>query len=388
MNWYYAKDGQQAGPVDELEFARLVLGGAINGSTLVWREGMPQWLPYEQVWTEGLPDWRAKPASTGSAELAATSPADAAAPPSMATPSMAKPSMASTTVCSVCNNPFPSDDLVRVEGRLVCAICKPTLLQRLKEGATIAPTDESLQELDPDTLVRLSADRSGSIDAMGCLSNGWRVFKNQVGLLLGGLVVAYLCMMAGGAIPMIGPCIGLVINGPLMAGMWIVFVRAVRGEDTSIGDVFSGFSSHWWPLVLVNLLTGLLSVLPFIPAGAMLLVKVMMNHGAQLQPSDWVLPGILALVALPFAMYLGVAWVFALPLVMDRGYGPWEAMNASRRIINRHLGAVLLLALLSILLFAGGVVLLCVGILFTAPVTLSMWASFYEEVCGTRVRSS
>ena len=58
MKWYYAKDGQQIGPIEPAELANLVSSGLIQGSTLVWKEGMPQWIPYQQAWQEGMPDWR------------------------------------------------------------------------------------------------------------------------------------------------------------------------------------------------------------------------------------------------------------------------------------------------------------------------------------------
>lgn len=43
MNWYYALNGQQLGPKTESELASLFSGGAITNSTLVWREGLPDW---------------------------------------------------------------------------------------------------------------------------------------------------------------------------------------------------------------------------------------------------------------------------------------------------------------------------------------------------------
>lgn len=49
MNWFYAENGQQKGPVPEFEFASLIKGGNIKASTPVWREGMPDWQPLSQV---------------------------------------------------------------------------------------------------------------------------------------------------------------------------------------------------------------------------------------------------------------------------------------------------------------------------------------------------
>ena len=45
MNWYYALNGQQQGPVNEAELQRLLQAGTINLNTLVWREGLADWQP-------------------------------------------------------------------------------------------------------------------------------------------------------------------------------------------------------------------------------------------------------------------------------------------------------------------------------------------------------
>lgn len=48
--WYYAKGGQQHGPVPTEELKALILSGAINpASDLVWNPGMADWLPAAQV---------------------------------------------------------------------------------------------------------------------------------------------------------------------------------------------------------------------------------------------------------------------------------------------------------------------------------------------------
>jgi uncharacterized RDD family membrane protein YckC len=49
MNWYYVDAGQQAGPISEAELTTLANSGKIQPNTLVWRDGMANWLPYSQV---------------------------------------------------------------------------------------------------------------------------------------------------------------------------------------------------------------------------------------------------------------------------------------------------------------------------------------------------
>ncbi|MEO1856858.1 MAG: GYF domain-containing protein [Rubritalea sp.] len=46
--WYYTLNGQQAGPVSQAELAQM-LNGSLPSDTLVWKEGMADWLPAQDV---------------------------------------------------------------------------------------------------------------------------------------------------------------------------------------------------------------------------------------------------------------------------------------------------------------------------------------------------
>jgi len=107
MNWYYALEGQQIGPVTDAELQNLISAGTIKKDTLVWHEGMPAWQAYGWVGSQG-----------------------AAAAPGAAEPSQ-------ETACSQCGRTFPAADLIRHGDLRICADCKPVFLQRLKEGAAL-----------------------------------------------------------------------------------------------------------------------------------------------------------------------------------------------------------------------------------------------------------
>jgi len=48
-NWYYVVDGRQAGPVGEQQLREMLTAGQIPLTALVWREGMPNWVPAGSV---------------------------------------------------------------------------------------------------------------------------------------------------------------------------------------------------------------------------------------------------------------------------------------------------------------------------------------------------
>ncbi|MFT4515318.1 MAG: hypothetical protein ACI89X_004096 [Planctomycetota bacterium] len=43
--WFYARDNERQGPVSEETIRHLLAAEAIDGDSLVWRDGMPDWMP-------------------------------------------------------------------------------------------------------------------------------------------------------------------------------------------------------------------------------------------------------------------------------------------------------------------------------------------------------
>jgi uncharacterized RDD family membrane protein YckC len=121
MNWYYVKQGQQTGPVDDEQLDQLKASGAIQGDTLIWREGMANWLPYQEV------------------KAGATAPAAAAAAPGLRLSGAATAPTTETpdAVCAECGNMFPKQNMIRYRNNWVCANCKPVFMQKLAEGAQL-----------------------------------------------------------------------------------------------------------------------------------------------------------------------------------------------------------------------------------------------------------
>lgn len=48
-DWFYGKDNTQHGPVSDLEVRNLISTGLITQDTIIWREGMTDWLPMKSV---------------------------------------------------------------------------------------------------------------------------------------------------------------------------------------------------------------------------------------------------------------------------------------------------------------------------------------------------
>jgi uncharacterized RDD family membrane protein YckC len=100
MEWYYVQDGKRNGPIGDDELQSLVSTGVIDREDLVWRKGMSGWQKYGEI-DEQEAD----------------------------RPQYFK--------CAECDRLFPADEMVQYMGQRVCAACKPTFFQRVKEGARL-----------------------------------------------------------------------------------------------------------------------------------------------------------------------------------------------------------------------------------------------------------
>lgn len=361
MQWYYVDHGQQAGPVEETELPTLVSAGKVKPETLVWHEGMANWEPFSAAAPPGL---RA----------------------TLAPPPAAPPITGNEAVCAQCGGLFQKDDMIAHGGLYVCAGCKPVFLQRLSEG--VAPKSPPRPgTLSEDALL----GRDYEVDVGGCLSRGWELFKANAGGMIGASVLVYLAFLVANAIPYLSLLLGIFLNGPLMGGLWIYFIKTAREQKPEIGDAFSGFGPRYWQLVLVQLIPMLLAIaamfclgilmamtIPFLAAGAR-----SGGAGSTAAPTAMlIILGFGLLVFFVVMIYFNLCWMFALPLAADKGLKFWPALELSRRMVNKHWWKTLWLMFVGgVLVFAGMLVCL-VGALVTGPTVMAMWSAHYERVFG------
>lgn len=137
---------------------------------------------------------------------------------------------------------------------------------------------------------------------------------------------------------------------PLLAGLNMIGIRRAADQPATINELFAYFG-----LFVPLLITGLaITVLTYL--GLFLLV----------------LPGI----------YLGVSYALAIPLVVERGLSPWQAMEASRKAIGQHWFKVfgLFLALGLIMLLSA--IPLLIGLVWTLPLAFIAIGVLYRTIFG------
>ena len=199
----------------------------------------------------------------------------------------------------------------------------------------------------PDTIAAEYLRRGTVIDIGSALSRGWALVRDNMAVLIGASVLGWLISIGLAFVPVLGWAVGIV----LMGGLDYMFLRRIRGEEVQIGDVFAGFNIAMVQLVLAGLVKWLLTSF-----GLMLCI----------------LPGI----------YLAVAYVFALPLVIDKKMDFWPAMEVSRQVVHRHWWSMFALVIVLALVAAAGCLACIVGLLITIPVSSAALMYAYEDLFG------
>ena len=241
-------------------------------------------------------------------------------------------------------------------------------------------------------------DGDYDLDVVACLTSAWSLFQRQFSTLFGPTMM-YVLIFFGltifGALPYIGVLFSLcsfVIGAPLLAGLYVVYLRVIRGETPPLGSLFDGFRRMFGHLFLGQWVVGILASLPLLAGFIVLFFSLglsaimgLAKGSASWPPFAALAPGLgLILLGLPVTVFLTVNWMFSLPLILDQRLGFWTAMKRSWRQVRRHWWSCLaLLVVMAILNFAG--VLCClVGLVVTMPISMLVLMCAYETVIHGR----
>ncbi|MFZ3206429.1 MAG: hypothetical protein WA161_21525 [Pseudomonas sp.] len=203
------------------------------------------------------------------------------------------------------------------------------------------------------------------------LGEAWQRVKGTKGIIIGGFLVFYAVMFVvslvlGGMLGifaalnesptsvMIGELvIGVLASAlayPFMAGINMIGIRRAADQPISFNEIFSHFG-RTLPLVITAVVMMLLIYL-----GMFLLI----------------IPG----------LYLAIAYMLAIPLVVERGLSPWQALEASRKAISQHwfktFGLFLLLGLITMV----SAIPLGIGLVWSIPLFVIAMGVLYRTIFG------
>ena len=221
--------------------------------------------------------------------------------------------------------------------------------------------------------------RTGVIKPVECLKEGWALIKDQYWLFLG---IVFVGVFIGGAVP-------LVLIGPMMVGIYLCFFRRMRGEPVEFGNLFKGFD-YFAQGLIAALIQMIPMVVIMVPAYIIMFVLMMtsMPRGGRMDPEDssrflFTFLGfelVFVVVLLAVGIAINIFFMFAFPLIADRGLSGLEAIKLSIKAGKANFGGILGLILLNVAIGMLGVLACYFGVFFIMPVSMASYAVAYRRV--------
>ena len=221
----------------------------------------------------------------------------------------------------------------------------------------------------------------GVLEALGM---GWRLMMSDFwALWLPAFVVTLIIMGASN----FGIVAAVLVQPPLIAGLYWLVARKIDGAPVKLGDAFEGFQKRFGQSVLAMLPVSLAGMVFGLAIAAVIMVAMFGgaaiaeagSHGDEGAIAAVVMLGILlggglmlvlGLALIIFCMF----FTFVFPAVWDHPESGWEAMRVSARLVRSRFWSVLGLMILFVLIGMAanlvGMIACCIGILFTAPVAM------------------
>jgi len=177
------------------------------------------------------------------------------------------------------------------------------------------------------------------------ISEGWNLVNQDLGFFaVLTLVFLIITIVAGSTV------LGLVLLGPLQAGYFYILLQKLQGRPAAIGDIGRGFDV-FIPAMLMGILVGAFEAIGFMLC---------------------ILPG-----------FIVMAWyLFAPAFVMDKRMDFWQAMEASRTLVQKYLFEFVLFILVQIIIILLGLLCCVIGVLVALPVCMAATACAYRDLVG------
>jgi hypothetical protein len=236
----------------------------------------------------------------------------------------------------------------------------------LNENPFTTPTSELHEKVPAEDFpsIEEALARGYNFSVDGLINQAWLQVKGAKGVILAGSIIVFglFCAVKTGLTMtglttnnqhyanIINQLIAVLLT-PFSAGLQLIGIRRAANNPISINLLTSQFC-RVAPLLITSLLMGALTFF-----GYLLLI----------------IPGI----------YLFVAYMLAIPLVMERGLSPWQAMEASRKAITQHwlkvFGLLLTLSLMNLV----AAIPLGIGLIWTIPLSAICLGALYRTIFGT-----
>jgi len=187
-----------------------------------------------------------------------------------------------------------------------------------------------------------------SINMGKWIREAWDMIFADLGFFLL-LSVIYIVIISIASSTVIGE---FIVVGPLTVGFFYIIFQKMRGETVDVGDIGKGFN-FFAAAVLSNIL-----IIAFISIGFIFLI-------------------------IP-ALVIGALYMFTPAFIIEYNMDFWQAMEASRKIVSKHLFELSVFVLLLVIISIVGILFCLVGVFITTPLCLAATAFAYNDLVGLK----
>jgi hypothetical protein len=177
-------------------------------------------------------------------------------------------------------------------------------------------------------------------------SRAWQIVSADLTtFILLGLI--YIAIIGVASSTVIG---GIIVEGPLTVGFFIIIFNKLRGKPINIGDIAKGFDY-------------------FVAA---MLSSILISAFTAIGIVFCIIPGII----------VAAFYVLTPAFIAEKNLDFWEAMEAARKVASAHIFELSIFILLIFLVNIIGFLLCLVGLLVTLPLTFVATAIAYDDLVG------
>ena len=229
------------------------------------------------------------------------------------------------------------------------------------------------------------------------ISRGWDIYKQQAGYYI--LFALLYLMISGvaGYIPLIGP---LMVAGPLSVGYWIYSYAIAKKQTPDFAMFFQGFKNFGQQLgvTFFSSLFAMILLIPVVIKLVLIFIQDLPELILQAEYGDYsddpfaIIDMFLSLFPTWFwvMLFVGMLVAFIISTLYRMAYGFvhfyemgfWEAMETSRKLLQKKIFAAMGLMLIAAIFSGIGIILCYIGILLTLPLQFTIWYAAFADITG------
>jgi hypothetical protein len=173
-----------------------------------------------------------------------------------------------------------------------------------------------------------------------------------------------------------------ILLGPMICGMYLCFRYRMNGIRVQFETLFKGFD------VFLNAMLAMLIFLGISMVIMLPLIVVMMIALVAAGNNDAQVVGVFATIypmIMVVSLLIYIPFIFAFPLIVDRGTGPWESVSLSARAAWHNFGPLCAICFVHYLFTLLGMCACYVGAFLIMPLTFGAIFTVYHEVFNSPV---